>query len=303
MPTVSLQNALDLFLLVDRAPATNRHYRYTLTRMAQAIGPKRNIALISFADLLDYTSNIGDLKPTTRREYVRVIKTFFNWCTKIGYLQVSPAHQLYVRVPSTEPTDNAMPPEILAAIIDASKYHPRNYALLHFIKSTACRRGGASSLRIPNLHLNERAAKIYKKGGSPYRVEFDSETANALITWLSVRPNVDHDYVFISLGSRNHLQPLKPSGIASIIKKLSKKVCGVEYGPHSIRHRTAHAYAERGVPITVVAAKLGHTSTRHTERYYPQGTHKILSALAEEIDPANPPNSKIIKLFNRVSIE
>lgn len=297
----SLQNAIETFLKVDRSPYTTKNYSYNLNKMASAIGSKRDITLISVDDLLDYVAQLDHLKPTSKKSYVVIIKTFFKWCVQARYIQYSPADQVTVRLPKEEPDDNAMPPDVLAAMIDASKYHPRNYALLLFIKSSGCRRGGAASLRIPNLFLDRHIAKILKKGGSPYWVQFDQSTTDALAKWLDVRPQLNHDYVFISLGSKNHHQPLQPEAIADVVRALSLKVCGKEYGPHSIRHRTAHAYAERGVPITVTADKLGHINTRNTERYYPRGTHEVLSRLTEEIDPAEQPNGKIIKLFNRAS--
>lgn len=297
-----LQTAINTYLKIERAPATTKNYTYALNRMSTAIGSQRDIRLISFADLLDYITRLM-VKPSSKRAYIVAIKSFFTWCVTIGYLERSPAQTLTVRMPQEDPVDRAMPSDVLADMLAASHYKPRDYALISFLAATACRRGGAASLTISNLNLTQQSARILKKGGSPYTVIFDLQTSDALNRWLSVRPDVHHDYVFISMASRNYLMPLKPEGISSIIKKYAQRVAGVEYGPHSIRHRVGHAYAESGVPITVTADKLGHSNTKITERYYPRGTDDVLRQLADKIDPAHPQSGKIIRLPKRLSGE
>ncbi len=82
MPT--LEQALATYLRVDRSPQTNLSYRRILTRMATAIGPARDICLITYADLVDYTAKLKpDLKQSTFVVYLRAIKTFFDWAVRV----------------------------------------------------------------------------------------------------------------------------------------------------------------------------------------------------------------------------
>lgn len=280
----TLAKTIQTYLSLDRAPATNTNYRYVLQPIAHAIGEEKPLASVTLADLLHYTANhYRHIKPTSRQQYLTMIKTFFRWCITVGYLNQSPAETLSVRVTKPPPQNKAIPPAILKQMLTTARIHPRNYAILNFILDTGSRRGGVASLRISNLNLEDNTAYIAKKGGDFYKVFFSDRTHNTLKDWLQLRPALPHDYVFISLTGKQVNQPLQPSGITSMISKLSEKVSGVRYGPHSIRHAVGHAYADQGVPLTVTQQKLGHNSSKSTLIYYPQGDDERLRELTNSI--------------------
>jgi hypothetical protein len=57
MPT--LTEAITTYLKVDRAASTNHNYQFILRPMAAAIGPLRDLALVTYADLVDYVGGVS----------------------------------------------------------------------------------------------------------------------------------------------------------------------------------------------------------------------------------------------------
>lgn len=276
MPT--LRQAVDTYLKIDRAQLTNKQYAIILGRMSQAIGPARRVERIAFEDLLDWLSDQA-IQRTTRRNYTSIIKAFFNWCVSVDYIEVSPARRLKREKRNPENKQpRAIPPEELRKIVDYARMtSPRNYALLLFMADTGCRVSGACSLTIDNLHIDEGYAWLWEKGGRWERAIFGPDTATALSQWLSKRPPAAHAYVWT--GQAPDYRPLTANAVRYVLKSLSTKTgCSREWFPHSIRHALAFAWADAGVPPTVVARKLWHGDPAVTlENYYPMSDERVIA--------------------------
>jgi site-specific recombinase XerD len=271
----TLSQSIETFLKIDRSPYTTRDYRRILTRMAEAIGPRRSLDLITDADLLDYVARLrqsDQLKPATINQYSLVIKVFFNWCVKSKRLPVSPAADLRIRQLELEhDASRAVPPDVLAGMTELTGRDTRfkairNHAILLFLADTGCRVGAVASLTLERLHLNECFAEVTEKGNRRVRVFFGEETAEALRRWLLVRPQTEHGVVF----TKENGKPFRKRSYATMIKRISGRVTGNRtYSPHQIRHAVGHAWAKRGLPITATARKLNHRNLSATQRYYP----------------------------------
>lgn len=280
MPT--LAECLRLFLMVDRSDQTNDTYRRLLTRMAKAIGPERDINLISYADLADYLNRLQsmrDLKRSTVHGYASTIQSFFSWCHRRHFIAHSPADGLRFRKEDRDPyLSRAIPNGQLRQMVEYARVtSARNYAILLFLIDTACRVGGIASLTRSRLDLGEWMALLREKGGKWHRVDFGEQTANALRAWLAERPETDHDYVFTTSAARG-ARPLKTRSFAKLIRDLSARF-GTPYGPHAIRHATASAWAKQGVPPAILRLKLGHESLNTTmQSYYPRDYDQLRQA-------------------------
>lgn len=302
MPT--LAEALLTFVQVDRSSQTNKQYKMVLDQLVTAIGPQRAVKRVTYEDLVDYFAHLRKkgLKDTTRAGYLSVIKAFFAWCVASGYLKKSPATNVRVRVARREEeTVRAIPPAELAAMVDFARYHTRNYAMMLFFVDTGCRVKGLCSLQIANISFERCEAIITEKGDVLHRAEFGETTAEALRRWLQKRPKVDHDYVWTGQGP--HYKPLTEGGVAAVVRTLAVRTeASHKWGPHAIRHATGNAWGKRGVPITITARKLGHTTTRTTARYYPrdngylkQMSHRHALAALQPDEAENEPKLRVVK--------
>lgn len=267
----SLDQCLTTYLKLDRSPRTNAQYAMVLSRLVQAIGPARDVRLISYEDLVDYLARLrATIKPSTCAGYVSIIKSFFNWCHHRGYIDRSPAAAIVRKIPPPDPSrSRAIPTDELRRIVDYARItSPRNYALLLFMIDTGCRVGGLVSLMLGNLDLERMSAKLLEKGRVWQTVYFGTTTADALRAWLEKRPAVKHDYVWTGQGRGN---PITTNAVFVLLHRLSERTeCSRLWSPHAIRHAVGHAYAKAGVPVTVTQHKLNHASPAITMgHYYP----------------------------------
>lgn len=277
MPT--LLEAIDLYLLVDRAPSTNHVYANTLTLIARSIGADRDIRLISYMDLLDHFSRRKELSQATLSSYARLLKGFFKWCVKTGMLTVSPADALNIRPGEKTQEDRSMPATVLKDVLEYSKDDAFSFALILFFADTGARVGGVAGMRVDKLDLAEQHADIPRKGGGTYRVWFSESTANALKRWLVMRPKTKSPEVFV----RRDGSPYNANALGMKVRRLTQNVCGIMYGPHSIRHAVGHALAYRHVPPSLTAKKLGHRNVMTTLNFYYPNDEDALKALSETI--------------------
>lgn len=298
----TLSEVLSVFLKVDRSAYTNRNYELCLAKMVNAIGGGRDIHLVTYPDLLDYTIQIKPgITQSTFKQYVTVVKTFFNWSVRARYLDWSPAAQLTARKPPTvRLEERAIPGDALESAMELAYSDPRDYAILSFIRGTAARTGGVASLRLGNLDLVRMQAWIENKGGDYYWAFFGENTANALRRYLEVRPQCDHDFVFVS---KNHPHAaIKKSTYAAIVVNWTIKVGSRAYRPHSIRHRTTQDWDDNNFGVTILRDKLNHANIDTTNNYVARQNPQV-RIISQQMDkrhkssePPAPKSPKILYL-------
>lgn len=291
-----LKEALDLFLQVDRSVETQATYRKFLARFVAAIGPERPLDLIQPEDLDAYVVQMrqretkyadhprrpvehAPLSSSTIYKNVKMIKTFFNWCEKREYVQRSPARFLYNKRPGRPlGQGKAICDNELEAILVATRYQPRNRAVVLLLASSGCRAGEIARLRLPDLDLDTKTALIDGKGDIRRRIYYDEPTIEALRAWLAVRPKADHDYVFTA---RYGPEPLTPSAVSQLIRRLCKLVGIRSLGAHSLRHRVGLKFARARVAPRVTQHYLGHSDIKITLSYYQDVDESDLRAAGE----------------------
>lgn len=277
-----LKEAIDSFLKVDRSACTNRNYRRVLIALAASIGPDRDITLVTYADLLDYTNRLRQgIQPNSFAAYVLVLKSLFSWAARCGLIPLSPATHLIARTPPRDPSEQRGIP--LRHLEEMRRYaypNPRNYALLLFLASTGARIGGVATLRLSRLDIADGCATLLEKGRRFVEVYFDDETGGALRRWLAVRPTVEHDFVWTRNGQH---EPLQVAGLTDVIHAISKAACGVKYGPHRFRHLVAETLEAAGYSPYDIRYKLNHADPRTTEGFYLRNRHPAIKEMSRRI--------------------
>lgn len=295
----SLQEAYERFVNVDRSSFTKTTYSNLLVRMVNAVGPVRDVSRVTVEDIEDWfypTINRKPLKRGTAAEYLSVVRRFFNFCLKRGYIQASPCETIHVRHDEDEPRiSSAVSPADLRRMVDyARATSPRNYAILLFFVVTGCRTGGITSLTLPNLYLDQQRARIKEKGSRWVWVRFGPATTEALRAWLEVRPkSCNHDSVFTATIGHG-AGALTRHGFRSIVENISLKMMGYRIRPHKLRHARGHSLAWKGIPESITGAVLNHRSSESTRIYYPNDDVTV-DAIIREYELAALEDVEVVK--------
>ena len=160
---------------------------------------------------------------------------------------------------------------MLDAAVKHSSNPERDFALIRFLASTNARVGGVAGLRLEDLDIENRTARVREKGrggnGKVRAVFFDPKTAEALKKWLQIKPESNDNRVF----------RLTEAGIYQVLKRLARKA-GINgpFNPHAFRHGFAKGVLEQGANLAQVSQMMGHSSSYVTVEYYGQfATHEL----------------------------
>jgi site-specific recombinase XerD len=298
---MKLKQALELFLLEDRAPQSRETYRRFLVRFVEAIGPERPLDLITPQDIDAYILDMREsrvkyathrkrspvnepLSPATIYKRIKMIKTFFKWCVDRELLDLSPAGHLKNPRPRRPlGQGKACTDDELEQILAAARFKPRDRALVLLLAESGCRAEEAAGLQMRNLELAQNSAVVDGKGARRRRIFYTEQAADALHVWLEKRPSVEHDYVFTSI--RGHGR-LSARAVSEVIRRLCR-VAGLSrrLGAHSLRHRVGLTFARRRVAPRITQHYLGHEDIHTTLEYYQDVDEDDLRAAGRLVAP------------------
>jgi len=134
-----------------------------------------------------------------------------------------------------------------------------------------------ATLTLASLDLEKMEARV--SGKTRVRVvDFGRRTAAALRAWLDVRPEVDHDRVFVSMVTG---EPLGVGGIYQVFKRLAR-AAGVKgrFNPHALRHLVGQHFTDE-TNLELARQKLGHTDIRTTALFYAHQDRERLKRASE----------------------
>lgn len=138
--------------------------------------------------------------PTTVNIYTRTLRTYVNWLVENEYLDSNPMNGIKTpRAPSK--FFNVLTEEEVVAMLKLAKKKPRDNALLLFMVDTGVRAIELCDLKLEDLSLANRSAKVLGKGNKERIVFFSPPTGKALAKWLSVRPDTPFENALF-IGSR-----------------------------------------------------------------------------------------------------
>lgn len=294
--------ALGDFLLVDRSHHTNGNYRNILTPLVDYLGslspPVVLLSAVTFAHLNRYVDQVligrqkaGTMSGRTPHQHVVVIRGFFRWCVKIGYLKQSPAAGLTIRKPKAKPPETrAIPLEVFREMLRRAKLmalagEPNLYALLTLLAETTHRIGTIVTIKVADVDFKARRILVQVKGGSWKYAHFvDPEVVwalQALIQWRSLM-SIPHEFLFTT--HRRPWRPVSPGAASSRIGAASAEICGIEYHAHSIRHLMAVLMDAQGIDASAASARLGNSPEVYAGHYQPSPGH----ARAQRVTEAYP---------------
>ncbi|MHC2020378.1 tyrosine-type recombinase/integrase [Methylobacterium sp. CM6247] len=249
-------------LWLARSPSVNTHriYERQATRFLPHVG--KPLAAVRMGDLQNYIVGLTGSSATVALA-ASALKSLLGFAQEVGYLRFNIGAA--VKVP---PVKNTLAERIMsesdALLMIRQEPALRNRVLLTVLYSGGLRISKVCGLRWRDLAARDDAgqATIFGKGGKTRVVLLSASTWQVL---AALRGEADADApVFLSRNGG----ALDPSAVHRVVKAaaeragLSSEVCA-----HWLRHAHASHSLDRGAPIHLVQATLGHASVATTGRY------------------------------------
>ncbi len=163
------------------------------------------------------------------------------------------------------------------ALIGAAKLG-RNRLIVEFLYSSGVRVSELTKLKIEDINLKEKIAKVVGGKGNKDRIIILSDKWVKKIKKYLDKRKIKNPWLF----SKKNGKPLSVDTIQRIIKEAAQKA-GIqkEVTPHKLRHSFATHLLEAGENIRKIQELLGHSSLNTTQIY----THVSVDQLKKVVSP------------------
>ena len=248
--------------LHGRSPHTARAYTHDIGRFMAFVA--RPLAQVRLKDLQDFADSLVGLADGSRARCLAAIKSLLTFSQKIGYVQFNVGAALELPHSKDTLAERILDESAVLAMIHKTE-KPRDAALLRLLYVSGVRVSEVCGLAWRDVQpVGDDTAQItvYGKGGKPRAVRLTPSC------WRSLQPlrgEAGPDApVFLS---QKH-GALDPSQVRRLVRSAARRAgLKAAVSPHWMRHAHASHALDRGAPIHLVQATLGHSSVATTGRY------------------------------------
>ena len=223
---------------------------------------------ISAATIVDY---LRTMKQSRQRAVLCGLRLYFTFIGRTDLFAVIDGMHAY-RSKRIIPVLTDDEKDRLRDTIESGVISNRDAAIVLLGLSTGIRAIDLINLRLSNIDWNlETISFKQSKTGNLVNIPLTLAVGNAIARYLyEERPNVNNDYLFV-----RSLAPFDPlaghTSCYAIVKNAFKKADISKdariFGMHMLRHNAASTMVKNEVPISTIAAILGHASTDTTDVY------------------------------------
>ena len=247
---------------------TKREYRKDLddfvafleNQAVFAIGEVSLVHLRGFQIALD---RAGCKQSTVRRKSFAV-KVFFSFLASSG---VTPDDRGAEFIPIPQPGDEIrfLSAEECQRLLSVCSKSIRDTAIIRLFLHTGMRLSEAVALGVSDVTLSDVASvRVRRRTGRFDTILLtDKATTTALHQWLSERPSVGVDALFLS----HHGKPLSKRAVQFLIAGYLQQALITGASVHTLRHTMAVHHAAQGMDAESIQEILGLSSLRQAEQY------------------------------------
>ena len=251
--------------LHGRSEHTQRAYQGDLERFQCSAAKPLNT--VTLADLQAFADSLGKAAPASRSRTLSAIKSLLAFGHRIGYLAFDAGRAL--RLPGVRSRLN----ERILSEADSHRMlslepNARNRAILTLLYASGVRVSELCGLSWRDLQPNGEGGQItvWGKGSVTRSIQIPVAVWQRVVELRSPKAGAG-DPVFVSRKKQGggRLQPL---AVLRIVRAAARR-SGIELpvSPHWLRHAHASHALDRGAPIHLVQATLGHANINTTGRY------------------------------------
>ena len=260
-PQASQDGELVRLWLHGRPATTQRAYAGDVDRFLAGVA--KPLAEVTLGDVQAYADSLADLAPATQARQLSAVKSLLAFGHRIGALPVNVGAAVRLPKLRSRLAERILPEPAVQRVL-ALEPDPRNRALLRLAYAGGLRVSELVGLCWRDLQPRGDAGQVtvFGKGGKTRTVLLTSGTWAELAA-LGEGAGPD-DPVF---GSRNggHLDPRQVRRI--VLGAARRAGLEAKVSPHWLRHAHASHALDRGAPVHLVAATLGHAPIATTGKY------------------------------------
>jgi integrase/recombinase XerD len=252
---------VDLWLH-GRSPHTQRAYRADVARFLAFVASP--LATVTLGDVQAFSDSLAGLAPSSRTRTLAAVKSLLAFAQRTGYLPLNVGAAVKLQQSKDKLAERILSEADVHAML-ALEPGRRNQVLLRLLYIAGLRVSEIVDLKWRDLQPRTDGGQVTVFGkGSKTRVVLLPNTIWRELLRFRQHARLD-DAVFQSRSGGGHLHP---SMVERIVTKAAARA-GVEgkVSPHWLRHSHAAHALERGAPIHLVQATLGHASVATTGRY------------------------------------
>lgn len=262
-PEASSDDQILELWLYGRSRHTQRAYRADVERFRSRAG--KPLCAVTLADLQNFAKSLTEGADASRYRTLSAVKSLLAFGHRLGYLPFDVGRAL--RLPSVR---NRLNERILTEAdlhrLLSLEPNPRNRAILTLLYASGVRVSELCALAWRDLQANGDGGQItvFGKGNVTRSIQLPASVWELL---LALRPKtpIPADPVFRSRKQAGFLQPV---AILRVVRAAVKRArINLPVSPHWFRHAHASHALDRGAPIHLVQATLGHVSVTTTGRY------------------------------------
>lgn len=299
-----LRDLFAAFLLDRRAarvsPKTIEAYHYALTPFlawlsGEGVADVRAITPAHIHAYLVLTQGRG-LRDSTQHLIARNIRTWLNWLTCEGLLDVSPMRHVPMprvarRIPAPFTPDDVN--ALLDACDRATPIGSRNYALVLALLDSGLRVSECAALTVGDVNARNGVLLILGKGAKQRQAILGARARSALLRMLQWRgpcANTDPLWQGYDVNGKP-TRALSPHGIQQALRRLGKRAGVRPCGPHRFRRTFALWMLRDGIDLHSLRLLMGHSDLVVLQRY--------LALAGEDLERAHAAHSPADKLLGR----
>lgn len=260
--TAATDDQLIALWLHGRSPHTQRAYAADIARFRG--GPGKPLPSVTLADLQAFADSLAGLAPASRYRILSAVKSLLAFGHRIGYLPFDVGRVLRLPAIRSRLAQRILPEADVHRLLSLEP-NERNRTLLTLLYASAIRVSELCGLCWRDLQANGDGGQVtvFGKGGKTRAVQLPASVWKQL---EKLRGDAgEDDPVF---RSRKRGGALQPVAVLRIVRRAARRA-GIELAvsPHWLRHAHASHALDRGAPIHLVQATLGHASITTTGRY------------------------------------
>jgi len=269
------------------ADKTVRSYASDLAHVArwfrETTGEPFRAAALTPTDVRDYKAHLVSVerrRPATVNRRLAALRRFCLWakaagrCTEVVTNGVKGVPQ----APRSPKSLEKREVDRLVRMAERSG-KKRDLALLQTLRHTGIRVGELCALRLDDVDVSERKGSLtVRRGkGAKYRtVPLNADARHALGVYLSVRPRVSDDHLFLGQRGRG----LSEAAVWYLVTKYARQAGLEDVSPHTLRHTFGKQLLDASKDLVAVAALLGHEKLETTAVYTQPSTRDLERAVA-----------------------